>query len=89
VLCDFTDIRLVDGNSNSSGRVELLYNGVWGPICGPNFSIEESVVICRMLGYYSGEKGFVTRYGIAVTGFPIHQFINISAYPFRKINFLA
>jgi len=75
VLCDFTDIRLVDGKLNSSGRVEILYNGVWGPICGSNFSIEESVVICRMLGYYSGDKGFVARYGIA---------FNISAYLFRN-----
>ena len=44
-------VRLVDGQSPSEGRVEILYNGQWNTICDDYWSLEEAQVVCRQLGY--------------------------------------
>ena len=53
------------------GRVEVLFNGVWGRICSTEkWTIRESNVVCRQLGYdgvlleaYNGEE-FVVEAGV-------------------------
>lgn len=44
-------IRLVGGESQSEGTVELMVNGQWGTICDYNFDKHDADVICRMAGY--------------------------------------
>ena len=48
-------MRLV-GGSNSTGRLEVFHNGVWGTVCSDFFTAAEARVVCKMLGFVSGAK---------------------------------
>ena len=52
----------MDGNSDEEGRVEILYDGVWGPICDDYWGQEESDVMCRMLGFPGAIEHYCCAY---------------------------
>ncbi|MED6272271.1 hypothetical protein CHARACLAT_028571, partial [Characodon lateralis] len=45
------NVRLEPGKNR--GRVEVMYNNVWGTICDDSFGTLEGTVICKMLGFKS------------------------------------
>ena len=51
VAVPWKDIRLADGDYFRYGRVEVLYNDVWGTVCDDGFYSNNAEVVCRSLGF--------------------------------------
>ena len=43
--------RLVGGDADTYGEVEVYYQGEWGTVCDDYFGQEEADFICRTLGF--------------------------------------
>lgn len=49
-------VRIV-GEKKNYGRVEINYKGLWDPVCGDKWGIQDSHVVCRMRGYKAALAG--------------------------------
>ena len=49
-----TPIRLIGGTNKLEGRVEIMYQGIWGTICDDGWDDIDAAVLCRELGFLNG-----------------------------------
>lgn len=56
--CQDGAVRLVNGMTTESGRLEVCKNNIWGSVCGSGFDTTDAYVVCRELGL--GISGIMT-----------------------------
>ena len=65
LLLDAT-IRLMGGTDEREGRVEIMYQGIWGTICDDGWDDIDATVVCRELGYSHGNATRGAQFGSGI-----------------------
>ena len=57
-VCNYGDVRLVNGSHQYEGRVEVCINNQWGTVCDNGWDTTDATTVCKQLGYaYTGCMG--------------------------------
>ncbi|XP_078057498.1 scavenger receptor cysteine-rich domain-containing protein DMBT1-like [Mustelus asterias] len=73
------NLRLVDGNNECAGRVEIRHNRKWGTVHDSYWDLEDAAVVCRELGcmtalsaprgaYFGKGSGYIVTYNVQCRG---------------------
>ena len=55
-MCRDGDIRLVGGETESEGQVEMCFNGVWSAVCANGWNEIAANIVCSQLGFGNSSK---------------------------------
>ena len=53
----------MNGTNQRQGRVEIMYQGIWGTICDDGWDDIDATVVCRQLGYSHGTATREAQFG--------------------------
>ena len=51
--CKEGEVRLVGGETDREGDVQICHQGIWGYVCGSYWNYEEARVVCQQLNFSS------------------------------------
>lgn len=56
--CTDYDVQLVDGTADNNGQLLVCLNGVWGGVCNKYINSLDISLLCKKMGYNTGQCTF-------------------------------